>query len=71
MLLEAHTPALQRIMEKAGFSRYSYHLFSRTLSHASGLASSGSHNQLWIRDLPFMQERCRTAPPVLVNGIEM
>lgn len=69
VLLEADTPALQRTMEQAGFARYSYHLFSRTLSPASGPSSSGGHNQLWIRDLPFVQERCRTAPPVRVNGM--
>jgi hypothetical protein len=69
VLLEADTPALQRTMDEAGFSRFSYHLFSRTLSPASGSASSGGHNQLWIRDLPFVEERCRTAPPVRVNGV--
>jgi len=63
--------ALQRTMEQAGFARYSYHFFSRTLSPASGPGSSGGHNQLWIRDLPFMRERCRTAPPVRVNGMEL
>jgi FkbM family methyltransferase len=71
VLLEADTLALQRTMEEAGFSRFSYHLFSRTLSPASGLASSGGHNQLWIRDLPFVQERLRSAPPVRVNGLEL
>ncbi len=55
----------------AGFSRCSYHLFCRTLSPASGPASSGGHNQPWIRDLPFVQERCRTAPPFRVNGLEL
>jgi len=71
VLLEADTPALQSTMEKAGFARYSYNLFSRTLIPASGPGSSGGHNQLWIRDLPFVQERCRTAPPVRVNGMEL
>jgi hypothetical protein len=71
VLLEADTPALQRTMEQAGFARFSYHLFSRTLSPASGPGSSGGHNQLWIRDLPFVQDRCRTAPAVRVNGMEL
>ena len=71
VLLEADTPALQRTMEEAGFSRTSYHLFSRTLSPASGPASSGGHNQLWIRDLPFVQERCHTAPAVQVGGVKL
>jgi len=71
VLLEADTPALQRTMEQAGFARYSYDIFSRTLSPASGPGSSGGHNQLWIRDLPFVQERCRTSPPVRVNRMEL
>ena len=71
VLLEADTPALQSTMEQAGFARFRYNLFSRTLSPASGPHSSGGHNQLWIRDLPFVQERCRTAPPVRVSGIEL
>lgn len=71
VLLEADTPALQRTMQQAGFARYRYHLFSRMLSPVSGLASSGGHNQLWIRDLPFVQERCRTALSVRVNGIDL
>jgi FkbM family methyltransferase len=71
VLLEADTPALQRTMEQAGFGRYNYHIFSRTLSPATGPGSSGGHNQLWIRDLPFVQDRCRTAPPVRVNGMEL
>jgi hypothetical protein len=71
VLLEADTPALQRTMEQAGFARYRYHLFSRTISPASGPDSSGGHNQLWIRDLPFVQERCRKAPPFRVSGLEL
>ena len=71
VLLEADSPALQRTMEHAGFGRYIYNIFSRTLSPASGHGSSGGHNQLWVRDLPFVQERCRTAPPVRVNGMEL
>jgi FkbM family methyltransferase len=71
VLLEADTPALQRTMEDADFARYSYNPFSRTLSPSFGPASSGGHNQLWIRDLPFVQERCLKAPPVQVNGIAL
>jgi hypothetical protein len=71
VLLEADSPALQRTMEQPGFARTSYHLFSRTLSPASGPGSSGSHNQLWIRDLPIVHERLRTAPLVRVNGLQL
>lgn len=71
VLLEADSPILQRTMEQAGFARYRYDFFIRTLSSGSGPGSSGVHNQLWIRDLPFVQERCRTASPVRVNRMEI
>jgi FkbM family methyltransferase len=71
VLLEADSPPLKRTMEQAGFARYRYDLFSRQLSPASGPGSSDGHNQLWIRDLPFVRDRCRTAPPVRVRGMEV
>lgn len=71
VLLEADTPALRHSMQAAGFSRFSYHPYRRALSPISGPASSCGHNQLWIRDLPFVQERLRTAPLVRVNGLEL
>jgi FkbM family methyltransferase len=71
VLLEADTPSIQRTMEKSGFARYRYDLFTRTLTSVTGSGSSGCHNQLWIRDLTFVQERCRTASLVRVNGIDL
>jgi len=72
VLLEADTPALQAVMAEAGFSRYVYDPFTRHLQPLSAptQASSG-HNQLWIRDLPFVQQRCRTAAPVRVGRITL
>jgi len=58
-------------MEQTGFVRYGYNFFGRELGPASGPGSCGGHNQLWIRDLPFVQKRCRTAPPVRVKEMEM
>lgn len=40
VLLEADTPALQHTMQAAGFQRYQYDLFSRTLSPADPHSSS-------------------------------
>jgi hypothetical protein len=72
VLLEADTPALQAVMAAAGFSRYSYDPFSRQLQPLSASTqSSSSHNQLWIRDLPFAQQRCRSAAPVRVGRITL
>jgi FkbM family methyltransferase len=71
VLMEADTLTLQRTMESAGFARYRYDLFRRQLIPASGPGSSSGHNQLWIRDLTFVQDRCRTSPVVRVNGLEL
>jgi len=72
MLLEADTPALQAVMSDAGFSRFVYDPFSRQLQPLSSATQAGSgHNQLWIRDLPFVQQRCRTAAPVRVGRVRL
>jgi hypothetical protein len=53
------TPAPQAA---AGFSRFVVELFTRHLQPLGAATQAGSgHNQLWIRDLPFLQQRCRTA----------
>jgi hypothetical protein len=70
VLLEADTPGLQRTMEEAGFARYSYDLFSRQFKPSIAEIDNG-HNQLWIRDLAFVQDRCRTAKPVRLGGMDL
>jgi hypothetical protein len=72
VVLEADTPALQAVMAEAGFSRYLYDPFTRKLQPLSAATQAGSsHNQLWIRDLPFVQQRCRSASPVQVGRITL
>jgi FkbM family methyltransferase len=66
------TPALQAVMADAGFSRFVYDPFTRQLQPLSAATQPGSgHNQLWIRDLPFVQQRCRPAPPVRVGRVSL
>ena len=72
VLLEADTPALQAVivMAAAGFSRFVYGPFSRQLQPLSAATQAGSsHNQLWIRDLSFVQQRCRTEPSYRVGSL--
>jgi hypothetical protein len=53
------------VIADAGFCRFVYDPFSRQLQPLSAATQAGSgHNQLWIRDLPFVHQRCRTAAPV-------
>ena len=43
-----------------------------SLSLQATLAKAGyGLNQLWIRDLPFVQQRCRTAAPVRVGRVSL
>ncbi len=72
VLLEADTPLLQATMAQAGFTRFVYDPFRRQLQPLNATTEDGSgHNQLWIRDLPFVQERCRTALPVRVGRVSL
>jgi hypothetical protein len=72
VLLEAGTPSLQAVIADAGFSRFLYNPFSRQLQSLSTASQSGSgHNQLWIRDLPFVQQRCRAAAAVRVGRVSL
>jgi hypothetical protein len=72
VLLGADTPALQAVMADAGFCRFGFDLFTRQLQRLGAATQSGSgHKQLWIRDLPFLQQRCRTAPPVRVGRVSL
>ncbi len=70
VLLEADNPALQATMQDAGFYRFVYDPFSRQLKPIlDAQQSKAGHNQLWIRDLPFVQERCRLAASVKVGRL--
>jgi len=72
VLLEADSPALQATMAGAGFSRFLYNPFSRQLQPLSPTTQTGSgHNQLWIRDLSFVQQRCRAAAAVRVGRVSL
>ncbi len=52
-------------MANAGFCRFVFDPFTRQLQPLSAPTQAGSsHNQLRIRDLSFVQQRCRTAAPV-------
>lgn len=49
----------------AGFRPYAYEPFGRRLTP---LSRPGPHNTLYLRDLPFVEERLRSAPSVKVLG---
>ncbi len=59
-------------MEQAGFSRYQYDPFSRQLAPVAATPQrSTAHNQLWISDLVFVQERYNNAPRVKVGRLTL
>lgn len=55
---------------KLGFHPYSYDPFKRQLAPLDG-KNVQSGNTLFIRDLPFVESRIRTAPKIFVNGAEL
>lgn len=63
---EAHVLA---VMLEAGFQTYAYDPLARTLTDLDG-KNVDSGNTLFLRDLPFVRERLRTAQKVQVNGRE-
>jgi len=68
VFLEADLPEISEIMEKNGFNRAFYEPFSRSLE--IGSSGSGTGNQLWVRDLIWVQKRCSGAASNMVLGIE-
>lgn len=71
VLLEGDAEAITRTMREAGFVRASYAPLTRQL-HAAGSEPRGhageTLNTLWVRDLPLVQDRCRTARQFTVYG---
>ena len=64
VLLEDRSPAVNRMMSDAGFTPCGYDPWNRKLE----LQHTACSNQLWIRNLAWVQERLRTAPPFEVLG---
>lgn len=56
---------LGRKMRDQGFGLYAYHPFERKLAPCE---EGSGNNAIFIRDLPFVRERLRTAPPFVVQG---
>lgn len=57
---------LWRNMQDQGFELFAYHPFERRLS--PGEEGSGN-NAIYVRDLAFVEERVRSAPPFEVQGL--
>jgi FkbM family methyltransferase len=64
VLLEDRSDPVTRVMQEAGFTPCSYDPWRRSLEPRQ---TSGS-NQIWLRDLAWVQERLRNAPPFQLLG---
>ena len=60
--------ALFAAVVEAGFAPYRYAPFGRSLEALDGPNRAGG-NTLFLRDLPFLQQRVRDAPPVRVRSV--
>jgi hypothetical protein len=67
VLLEDRSPTVCHTMETAGFIPCSYDPWSRPLQPQSCAGS----NQIWIRDLTWVANRLRSAPPFEVGGLRI
>jgi hypothetical protein len=70
VMLESNSPWLNAMMEQAGFKSYIYDVFSRKL-YSGSTRSSDQSNFLWVRDLPFVLERIRTAPIYIIHNVKI
>ena len=70
VLLEGSQPVVESAMLGAGFRRAHYEPFSRSLRLDTGSEPQGQ-NTLWIKDLAFVQEKCRTARVLNVGGVKI
>jgi hypothetical protein len=60
--------ALFTAVVEAGFAPYRYEPFRRSLQALDGPNRAGG-NTLFLRDLPFLEQRVRDAAPVRVRGV--
>ncbi len=79
VILEAHSPRIQESMNSAGFKLAQYDPWTRTCTIDASIAgsttgstedNSASKNHLWVRDINWIQTRCKSAPKFHVLGVE-
>jgi FkbM family methyltransferase len=69
VLLEADDQRIGEIMMARGFKRFLYDPWARRIEpSARGQDGEKLRNHLWVRDVAFVEERCRNAPMVQVLG---
>jgi hypothetical protein len=71
VLIESHSEAIAGIMGRAGFARASYAPLERLLETREAGDSgrvTATINNLWVRDVEFVRDRCRTARQFTVYG---
>jgi FkbM family methyltransferase len=68
ILCEDRSHEVREILRLAGFHSCTYDPFSRKLTTES---PSAGGNELWVRNLTWVQHRLRTAPPFRVLGLSI
>lgn len=69
VLLEADDQRIGEIMTSYGFRQFRYDPWTRRIADAEKVRDGKKlRNHLWVRDLAFVEERCRNAPMVQVLG---
>ena len=67
VFLETVTERIRQLMISQGFCIQNYSPFDRCFSSIC----SNSNNTLWVRDLPFVQERVKLSEGIDVHGVKV
>lgn len=70
LIMEGHSPQVRATLEAEGFHECTYDPFHRALTRCTPGAGSRL-NSLWIRDVQWVQERCRTAERFRTAGFDV
>jgi FkbM family methyltransferase len=70
ILIEGQTDDVQSRLYSAGFRTASYDPMTRSVSEHGNTANARKPNQLWVRSMEFVAERCSRARQFSVNGIK-
>jgi len=68
VLLEGHDPEIAQRMNSAGFQKQSYDPFHRRFTGCSTFDQT--NNNVWVKNLKAVADRCRSAPKRTLHGVE-
>lgn len=71
VMIETENEYSRLALEKHGFRHYSYDPCLKTFADCTSRNSTISSNHLWIRNIEFVQQRCKTSRKYSVIGLQV